>query len=226
MAKQKPERLDSPSVQKLGAVIANEARERARKALTGATSKERSSKADLAEASVGAFRGAVGIAARLRIEYEASDKGSSQRANILKTLWDMVKENDRQNESASIDGMSDQEIEDEIALIMEGRMKKDIGSPHTQAGRELLNDLLSSVGEDEYASLEREMKALDENFEFDKPSRHLAERQTKTTTKKSLSGTTTKCHFPRRSSPPKRRPTTNSLRSTGSSIVRRLARPS
>lgn len=168
MAKNKPGRLDSPEIQKLGEKIAAEARERAQKALKGAVSRERSSKADLAESSVGAFRGSAGIAARLRIEYEALPKGSPQRTAILKMLWDMVKENDRQNEQASVDGMSDQDLEDEIAMIMEGRMKKDIGSPKTQAGREMLNEFLAGVGDDEYAEMEREIAALDENFEFDK----------------------------------------------------------
>lgn len=168
MAKNKPGRVDSPEIQKLGDKIATEARERAQKALKGATARERSSKADLAEASVGAFRGAAGVAARLRIEYEALPKGTPQRTAILKMLWDMVKENDRQNEQASVDGMSDKEIEDEIAMIMEGRMKKDIGSPKTQAGREMLNEFLAGVGEDEYAEMEREIRGLDESFEFDK----------------------------------------------------------
>jgi len=46
-------------------------------------------------------------------------------------------------------------------------MNKDAGSPKTNEGRELLFDLLSKTGSDEHASLEKEIKALNSNLEFD-----------------------------------------------------------
>lgn len=123
---------------------------------------------DLAEASVHAFRGANGIAARLRIEYEHAPVGSRQRTDILKILKDMLQNLKENQEQTAVSSISDEEIEREIMEMISGaQQQRDTGSPKTARGKRLLTDALMAEGENEYAQLEQEIKALDDNHEID-----------------------------------------------------------
>lgn len=128
----------------------------------------RVSSTDMAEASVAAFRGVQGIAARLRIEYEHAPRGSKQRTDILKILKDMVQDLKESQEVTSVSSLTDDEIKREILDLINGSQRKDAGSPKTEDGKLLLEATLMGEGADEFASLEAEIAQLDESHEIDK----------------------------------------------------------
>lgn len=130
--------------------------------------KQRASMVDLAEAGVAAFRGAQGIAARMRVEYEHSPAGSKQRLEYMKMVKDMVKDLKENEERASVSSLTDEEIEAEIVSILSGMSERDGGSPKTTGGKMLLESALLQEGEEEFAELESEMRQLDQSHEIDK----------------------------------------------------------
>lgn len=138
----------------------------------------RASFIDVAEASVAAFRGAQGIAARLRIEYEFAPRGSKQRTDILKTLGEMVsKLRDSNVDSTSVASLSDEEIEAEILDILNNSQVKDAGSPKTDEGKLLLESALMAEGEKEFAALEEEIRQLDQSHSIDLLAADLIEEE-------------------------------------------------
>ena len=171
-----PARFDDPSVvaplaraRKSGPVDEKvaAAAELAKRLIKG-KGKQRASMVDLAEAGVAAFRGAQGIAARMRVEYEHSPAGSKQRLEYMKMVKDMVKDLKENEERASVSSLTDEEIENEIISILSGMSERDGGSPKTTGGKMLLESALLQEGEEEFAELESEMRQLDQSHEIDK----------------------------------------------------------
>ena len=179
MADKKPKkqvRFDDEEIEQAGEAARESAIEAARKLLKGKT-RSRASMSDVADDCMSSFRGSQGLAARLRIEYEFAPRGSAQRARILQIVFDLIKENKRNNlEVKSTDMMTDEEIDAEIMAIVSGANQKDVGSPKTAKGRNLLEAALLGDGA-EYAELEHEMLELDENHELDKLAAELSERE-------------------------------------------------
>lgn len=138
------------------------------RALIKGKQQHRASASDLADEMVRAFRGPVGIANRARIEYENAPVGSAYRARMLMLVAELLKKTDDGQNQTSIDDMTDDEIEKEIIDTVAGSVDKDQGSPKTPAGRRLLEAAMLSEGDDEFASQEAELAALDERHELDK----------------------------------------------------------
>lgn len=122
---------------------------------------------ELAESVISSFRGVRGIGARLRILYERAPPGSKQQLDVLKITTDLLKSLKDDESKTSASDLTDEEIESEIQAIILGMQEPDGGSPKTEEGKELLETVLLSEGQREYAALEREIMELDESHKID-----------------------------------------------------------